>query len=480
MLLAALDSSIVNTALPRMAASLGGLSHLSWVVTGFMLSSTITAPLYGKFSDIYGRRVTFGVSIGGFLLGSVLCGVAQNMDQLIIFRALQGLGAGGLFVLAQAMIGDVVTPRQRPRYQGLFTGVFGLASVAGPLLGGIITQTLSWRWIFYVNLPIGALALVMIWAGLRSLGPTVARGPAKPIDYAGALTLAGATTALLLLLAWGGVQFPWVSPGTLALSLLTLLFLALFLWCESRAADPLVRLGLFRNPVISRGCAVGGMVLFSMLGALVFMPLYFQLVFGMSPAESGAMILPQVAGMLFSSVIGGQIVARIGRYRPFLLAGLGIETVCLIGLAFFAAYDASPLWFLLLMGLFGLGMGMGMPNLINAIQNAVPHGELGAATGVLVFTRSLGGAVGVAASAAIMAISLARSHAKIDIGLLHGQGIHALTHLSPAQHIAIAGAYRTALTGSFTLCGVVMVLGFWLVLGLPDVRLRTEIRTANG
>ena len=478
MLLAALDSSIVNTALPRMAASLGGLSHLSWVVTGFMLSSTITAPLYGKFSDIYGRRIGFEVSIGGFLLGSVLCGVAQNMNQLIIFRALQGLGAGGLFVLAQAMIGDVVTPRERPRYQGLFTGVFGLASVLGPLLGGIITQTLSWRWIFYVNLPIGAAALVMIWAGLRSLGAAAPKAPAKPVDYLGALLLAGVTTTLLLLLAWGGVQFAWVSASTLALGLLTLLLFGLFLACEQRAADPLVRLGLFRNPVISRGCAVGGMVLFSMLGALVFMPLYFQLVFGMSPAESGAMILPQVACMLFSSVLGGQIVAKIGRYRPFLLAGLGLETLCLVGLAFFAYFSAPPSWFLVLMGLFGLGMGMGMPNLINAIQNAVPHGELGAATGVLVFTRSLGGAVGVAASGAIMALNLAHSHAGAAIGLLHAHGIHALTHLSIAQHMAIAGAYRGALTGSFTLCGAVMVVAFVLVLGLPDSRLRNEISVA--
>ncbi len=471
MLLAALDSSIVNTALPRMAADLGGLTHLSWVVTGFMLSSTITAPLYGKFSDNYGRGSTFAISIGIFLLGSVLCGLAQTMDQLIIFRALQGLGAGGLFVLAQAMIGDVVSPIERPRYQGWFTGVFGLASVAGPLLGGIITQALSWRWIFYVNLPVGLLALAMILAGQSSLGGTGTHR-SQPIDILGAVFLGAATSALLLLLAGGGIRFAWVSRSTLGLLSAMLLLFGAFLWREALAADPLVRLGLFRNPVIARGSLVSAMVIFAMMGALVFMPLYFQLVFGMSPASSGAMILPQVGCMLVSSILGGRIVSKLGRYRSFLLAGLGLETLSLICLAGFAHASVPPVYFLLLLGMFGLGMGMGMPNLVLAVQNAVDHKELGAATGALIFIRSLGGAVGVAASGAIMSLSLTRAHAGALIQLIHAQGMAAL---SPVQHQTIAEVYRNALTGSFTVCACVMVVAFILVLGLPDVRLRSQI-----
>ncbi|HWL82659.1 MAG TPA: DHA2 family efflux MFS transporter permease subunit, partial [Roseomonas sp.] len=308
MALAALDQNIVNTALPRMVGDLGGMEHISWVVTAFMLSSTVTSPLYGKLSDLYGRRRLFFVAVLLFLAGSLLSGLAQSMAQLIGFRALQGLGAGGLLVLAQAAIGDVVSPRERPRYQGLFTGTFALASVAGPLLGGVITSALSWRWVFYVNLPVGILALVLIAAGLRA--PTTKR-PRK-IDYAGTLLLAGCTAALLLLLAWGGTEFPWASPESAGLGVLVLLLLVLFIWREAHAEDPLVRLRLFRNPVFTRGVVVGGMMVFAMLGSTVFLPLYFQLVLGMSPARAGAMLLPQVVGMVLTSVIGGRMVSRLG------------------------------------------------------------------------------------------------------------------------------------------------------------------------
>jgi EmrB/QacA subfamily drug resistance transporter len=475
MMLAALDSSIVNTALPRMVADLGGLSHLSWVVTAFMLSSTITTPLYGKLSDTYGRRAMFGVSIIIFLLGSILCGAARTMNALIGFRALQGLGAGGLLVLAQAMIGDVVTPRDRPRYQGLFTATFGLASIAGPLLGGIITQTLSWRWIFYVNLPIGVLALVMIRLGLRHLGTVQPPGQARRIDYLGTALLTGLTTSLLFLLAWGGNEFPWISADSLAMSLVTLAFLGLFTWREALAPEPIVRLALFRNRIFARGSVVGGMVMFAMLGALVFLPLYFQLVLGMSPTASGAMILPQVGCMLFSSILGGRIVSRYGRYRPFLLAGVGLETLALGILGILALYDSPPILFLIVMGMLGLGMGMGMPNLTNAIQNAVAYNELGAATGAMVFIRSLGGAVGVAASGAIMSAHLATARATGHFPVLNAHTIRALASLPAAQRIAIAQAYRTALSASFLLCGAVMVVAFLLVLTLPEIKLRNEI-----
>ncbi|HET6236611.1 MAG TPA: MDR family MFS transporter [Acetobacteraceae bacterium] len=477
MVLAALDQNIVNTALPRMVGDLGGMSHLSWVVTAFMLTATTTTPIYGKLSDIFGRRMMFFVAILIFLAGSLLCGAARSMGQIIAFRAIQGLGAGGLLVLAQAAIGDVVSPRDRPRYQGLFTGTFAFSSVAGPLLGGVITSALSWRWVFYVNLPVGALALVMIAIGLRK-PPS---GKPRPIDYAGAVLLAGATAALLLLLAWGGTEFPWASPASLGLVVATAVLLALFIWREGRAAEPLIRLPLFRNAVFARGVAVGGMMTFAMLGSTVFLPLYFQLVLGMDPAVAGAMMLPQVVGMLLSSVIGGRIVTKLGRNRPFLLAGLGLEAVALGSLAGFAFFGAPPVIFLISMGALGLGMGMGMPNLTTAVQNAVVHRELGAATGAMSFVRSLGGALGVATSGTIMTMRLADafSAAGLDVHALTEHRMQALAHFTPAQQAAVGMAYRTALTGCFLLSGVVMTLAFILVLGLPEITLRGEIGEAT-
>ena len=473
MVLAAMDQNIVNTALPRMVGDLGGMAHLSWVVTAFMLTSTTTTPLYGKLSDIYGRRTLFFVAILVFLAGSLLCGAAQSMGQLIGFRALQGLGAGGLLTLAQAAIGDVVSPRQRPRYQGLFTGTFALASIAGPLLGGLITSALSWRWVFYVNLPVGILALLMIATGLRK-PPS---GQVRPIDYAGALLLTGATAALLLLLAWGGTAFPWESLDSAALAAVTAVLVGLFLWRETRAPEPLIRLSLFRNPIFARGVAVGGMMAFAMLGSTVFLPLYFQLVLGMDPAAAGAMMLPQVLGMVLTSVVGGRIVAKLGRNRPFLLAGLGLEAVALASLAAFAFIAASPGIFLISMGALGLGMGMGMPNLTTAVQNAVAHRELGAATGAMTFARSLGGALGVAASGAIMSgrLAVAGAGGTASAGSLAERGIQTLSQLTPAQQAGVSTAYRTALTGCFLLSAVVMTAALVLVLGLPELKLRSEI-----
>ncbi len=475
MVLAALDQNIVNTALPRMVGDLGGMSHLSWVVTAFMLTATTTSPLYGKLSDIYGRRLMFFVAISIFLAGSLLCGVAQTMGQIIGFRALQGLGAGGLLVLAQSAIGDVVAPRDRPRYQGLFTGTFALSSVAGPLLGGVITSLLSWRWVFYVNLPVGALALVMIAIGLRN----PKRGAHRPIDFAGAGLLAGATTALLLLLAWGGTEFPWLSAQSLGLVALTLALLTGFVWRESEAPEPLLRLALFRNPVFARGVTVGGMMTFAMLGSTVFLPLYFQLVLGMSPTLAGAMLLPQVAGMLLSSILGGRIVARIGHNRPFLLAGLGLEAGALGLLALFAWLGAHPALFLVAMGALGLGMGMGMPNLTVAVQNAVAYAELGAATGAMSFLRSLGGALGVATSGTIMssglAAALARLGGRIDVRAITEHGMTALAGFSAAQQAAVADAYRSVLTGCFLTSTLVMSSAFVLVLGLPEITLSSRI-----
>ncbi len=477
MVLAALDQNIVNTALPRMVGDLGGMAHISWVVTAFMLTTTTTTPLYGKLSDLFGRRSVFFVAIIVFLAGSLLCGAAQSMGELIAFRALQGLGAGGLLVLAQASVADVVSPRDRPRYQGLFTGTFALSSVAGPLLGGIITSQLSWRWVFYVNLPVGLLALVIIAIGLRRPPPR----ERPSIDYAGAVLLTGATAALLLLLSWGGREFAWLSLASFALAALTLVLGAALVRCELVAKEPLIRLTLFRNTVFARGVAVGGMMTFAMLGSTVFLPLYFQLVLGMDPAVAGAMVLPQVAGMLLTSIVGGRIVARLGKNRPFLLAGIGLEAIALAVLAILAYVAAPPAPFLFAMGILGLGMGMGMPNLTTAVQNAVAHSEVGAATGAMAFIRSLGGALGVALSGTIMtsrlAVALATSGGTIDLSALSEHGITAMTQLSPTQQAAVGDAYRTALVGCFTLSGLVMIAAFILVVGLPEIMLRAKIES---
>ena len=453
MLLAALDQNIVNTALPRIVTDLGGMTHLAWVVTAFLLCSTITAPLYGKLSDSHGRRRMFLISIVLFLAGSLLCGAARSMDQLIGFRAVQGLGAGGLLVLAQAAIADVVAPIDRPRYQGLFTGTFALASVAGPVLGGIITQTLSWRWVFYVNLPFGALALVMIAAGL----PPPTRGVLRPVDYAGAALLAGFTTCLLLLLSGGGSSFAWRSTDSVCLTAATIGLTALFFWREHRAPEPLIRLALFKNPVFARCVAVNALLAFALFGAIVFLPLYFQRVMGMSPALAGTMLLPQVCGMLLSSILGGRIVARLGRTRVFVLGGVALNAASLLSLAGFAALDAGPAWFLVSMAGLGLGIGLAMPNLTVTLQNAVAQAELGAATGAMIFLRSLGGAAGVALSGALLAARAAR-----------------------VNTAGLATATRLGLVDSFLLCGVVVCAALALGACLPDSRLRGRVTPAAG
>ena len=461
MALAALDQNIVNTALPRMAKDLGGVMEMSWIVTAFMLTSITTAPLYGKLSDIHGRRVLFFVAILVFLAGSLLCGLARSMGQMIAFRALQGLGAGGLLVLAQAAIGDIVPPRERPRYQGWLSGTLAVSSLAGPVLGGVVTSALSWRWVFLINLPIGALALALIAVGMRSPPP----GRRRPIDFAGALLLTGATAAMLLLLTWGGIRFGWVSPPALGLAALVLALAGLFIWRQARAPEPLLRLVLFADPVFARGVGVCGLMAFAMLGSTAFLPLYFQFVLGMDPAVSGLMLLPQVAGTLLTSIVGGRAVTRLGRNKPFLLAGLALEVLALASLAGFAFLGAPAAVFLVSMGILGLGIGMGMPNLTSAVQNSVPQPELGAATGAMAFTRSLGSALGVATSGMILSARLASTSATAGTA----------GSLSRAALDSTALAYRTALTGCFLLSAVVMGVAFLLVLGLPEQLLRAEL-----
>jgi len=467
LMLASLDQNIVGTALPRIVGDLGGLSHLSWVVTAFVLTSTISTPLYGKLSDMYGRRRLFHVSIAIFLVGSILCGLAESMTQLILCRAIQGIGAGGLLPLSQAAMGDVVEPRQRGRYQGLFTGVFAFSSVAGPLLGGLITVALSWRWIFFVNLPVGFIAIALIERGFRRPH----RITSHRVDYAGAVLLTSGTATLLLTLSWGGAIYSWGSTIIMAMAAAFVALTAGFILRQSRAQEPLLPLRLFAIRAVSTGCAAMGLNTMALFGAAVFMPLYFQLVMGADPAQAGLRIAPLMGGVIISSIVGGQLVTRTGRYKKFMAGGLLCSTISFLVIAW-AATSQWGLWPLevCLVGV-GLGVGLAMPNLTIAIQNAVERHELGVATSTLGFFRSLGGAIGVALSGAIMT---SRLHLLLPADLASGggsvldRGIDKIAALPAEARIAVVEAYRVAIVDTFYTGAVFAGLAFLVALLLPE------------
>ena len=465
--LAALDQNIVATALPRIVSDLGGLAHLSWVVTAFLVASTTTTPLYGKFSDIYGRKAAFMVSIVVFLAGSVLCGLAQGMTQLIVFRAIQGLGAGGLITLAQTTIGDLVTPRERGRYQGLFAAVFAGCSVAGPLLGGFITVALSWRWIFYVNLPVGALALALIAAGLRRH----VRSANHSIDYAGALLLIPATICALLVLSWGGSIYPWSSTPLLVTAGAAVLFFAALAVVEARAAEPLLPLHLFANRVFLLAVTVISLSAMALFAAVVFLPLFFQLVLGASPADAGLMISPMMGGVICASFLGGRLVSRTGRYKLFPVVGLAAATSAYVAMGWAAVHGTATGWMEAVLVAMGFGIGFVMPNLTTAIQNAVSWRDLGAATSASAFLRSFGGALGVALSGAILT---ARLRGASSGGAASAETLDRIAHLPAAEHAAVVGSYAHALSSTFFVGAAIAGCAFVLVLFLPEHPLRSS------
>jgi EmrB/QacA subfamily drug resistance transporter len=467
LMLASLDQNIVATALPRIVSDLGGLSHLSWVVTAFVLTSTVSTPLYGKLSDMYGRKRLFHVSIVIFLIGSILCGLAESMTQLIVYRAIQGIGAGGLLPLTQAAMGDVVEPRQRGKYQGLFTGVFAFSAVAGPLLGGVITVALNWRWIFFVNLPVGIIAIALIERGFRRPH----RITTHRIDYVGAALLTTGTTALLLTLSWGGAVYPWDSAVILAMAAGFAILAGGFVLRQSRAQEPLLPLRLFGIRAFSTGCSAMGLNAMALFGAAVFMPLYFQLVMGADPAQAGLRIAPLMGGVIVSSIVGGQLVTRTGRYKAFLVGGLLCSTVSFLVEAWVATADWG-LWPLeiCLIGV-GLGIGLAMPNLTIAIQNSVERPELGVATSTLGFFRSLGGAIGVALSGAIMTARLHRllpADLTAKGGSVMDQGVDGIAALPAETHLVVVAAYRAAIVDTFYTGAVFAGLAFLVALLMPE------------
>jgi EmrB/QacA subfamily drug resistance transporter len=480
LLIASLDQTVVATALPTIVSDLGGLSQLSWVVTGYLLASTVSTPLWGKLGDLYGRKRLFQAAIVIFLVGSALCGLSQNMAELILFRSLQGLGGGGLIVLVQAIIADIVPPRERGRYQGLFGAVFGLSSVASPLLGGFFVDNLSWRWIFYINLPIGALALLVIAIALPATGQ---RGQ-HTIDYLGTILLTAAASSLVLLTTLGGNIYPWGSAPIILLAIAGGVFIIGFVVAEQHAAEPVVPLQLFRNPVFSLSCAIGFVVGFGLFGATTYLPLFLQVVNGASPTNSGLRLLPMILGVLLTSITSGQLISRWGRYKAFPIVGTALMTLGMFLLSRMNE-QTSVLVSSLSMLVLGMGLGLVMQVLVIAVQNAVDYRNLGAATSGVTFFRSIGGSFGTAIFGAIFSNQLASHLSSLASSLPSGftlsaaESVAAIQHLPAAVHAEVVHAYVQSLSTVFLVAVPVMAVAFILSWLLPEVRLRTTTQATD-
>ena len=479
MLLAALDQTIVSTALPTIVSDLGGLEHLSWVVTAYLLASTAATPLWGKLGDQYGRKRLFQTAIVIFLIGSALCGMAQNMPQLIAFRAVQGLGGGGLMVLSMAIVGDVVSPRERGRYQGLFGAVFGATSVLGPLLGGLFTEHLSWRWVFYVNLPVGVVALAVIATALH-----IPRKTAQHvIDYLGTFLIAAVATCLILVASLGGTTWGWGSTQIAGMILLGVGLAVAFVAVERRAAEPVLPLGLFRIRTFTLCSLISFIVGFAMFGAMVYLPTFLQVVQGVTPTMSGVHMLPMVFGMLLSSTASGQIVSRTGRWKVFPIAGTGVTT---LGLLLLHQLDenSSTAQMSVDFFVFGLGLGLVMQVLVLIVQNAVSYEDLGVATSGATFFRSIGASFGVAIFGTVFASRLGDKLTDAFRGTRLPAGVstdalksdpRGIGSLPPALRDPALHAYASSITDVFLYAAPVALLGFALAWFLKEDKLRGSV-----
>lgn len=477
MLLAALDQTIVSTALPTIVGELGGLDHLSWVVTAYLLTTTASTPLYGKLSDIYGRRLMFQSAIIIFVAGSVLCGLAQDMLQLIVFRGIQGIGAGGLMAMAFAIIGDVVSPRERGRYTGYLGAVFAVASVAGPLLGGFLVDNLTWRWVFFVNVPIGMVALVITSSVLRL---PFARQDHE-VDFVGAALLVAGVSSLLLGLVWGGSEYAWGSPVIVGLLVASAVLTAVFLWWESRTREPILPLRLFRGRVFSAGVALSFLLGGAMFSAIVFLPLFLQVATGATATNSGLLLLPLMAGVMTTSILSGRVIAKTGHYRRWPIAGMGTAA---FGMYLLSTMEpdttrvASSLYMLVV----GVGLGMVMQVLVLAVQNGADFKDLGVATSSVNFFRSLGGSFAVSIFGALFAALLDDKLAElIPPSALGSAGLspEALTAspeqiqaLPPDILLPVTQAMSDSITAIFLYTAPLLAIGVAIAIVLPELPLK--------
>ncbi len=476
MFLSALDQSIVGTALPRITSELGGLDKLSWVVTAYLLTATSSTPLWGKISDLYGRRPLFQLAILVFLVGSLLAGFSRNMEELIAFRAIQGLGGGGLMALAMATIGDIVPPRERARYQGYIAAVFGTASVLGPVLGGWFADGPGWEWIFFINVPIGIVALVVTSSALKL--KHVRRD--HSIDYLGAAVLVASVSSILLYTAWAGSAYGWGSWDALRLLVLGLALAVAFVLVELRAKEPILPMSLFRNPIFRVSTSFGFLVGMAMFGAMVFLPIYLQVVDGMSPTKSGLAMLPLVVGLFSASISSGQFMARTGRYKW--LPALG--AVVIIGaLLLLSTLDTeTPYWYAgLAMLVMGIGLGMTLQVMVVVVQNSVDRSNMGVATSSVQFFRQMGGAFGTAIFGAILSSRLAHhlGEAQVPVAGDLTNNVEKIKDLPEPLHGLVTGAFSDSLHDVFLSAVPLVVVALVIGALLKEIPLATRTKPAE-
>jgi len=488
MLLAALDQTIVSTALWTIVQNLdpvNGLAHQSWVVTAYLLASTVVTPIYGKLADLYGPKKIFMFAIVLFLIGSALCGMSQNMGELITFRAVQGLGGGGLMALVFTIIGSVVSPRERGKYTGYFSGVFILAMVLGPLIGGFFTDRghlfgiVGWRWIFYVNLPLGILALIVVSIVLHVRTNQIKR----KIDYLGAALVAAGASALLLVTEWGGKNYAWGSPTIIGLITAGVALLAFFVFWEMKVAtEPIIPMHLFRNSIFTVSNIIAFTLGSALMGTLIYISLYLQLVVGYSPTMAGLALLPMMLGVMPASIIGGRVISRIGKYRAFPIAGSALATVGMVLMSRLTvqtgAFERGVFMFVL-----GTGLGLVMPVLTLAVQNALPLKDIGTGTSSNLFFRNMGGSFGTAAFGAVLTNRLSHyltaelgsgASGFTSGGSATGISRASLATQPPAVQSAVLHSFVQSMSVVFQFAAVVMAIGFVFSLFLKQVTLRTS------